>query len=89
MNVVERLKLDYGCGEELVREIVKWVAVMPDREKEILAKRLEGKSMRQIGVELGISHPTVSGIINSWDHLQNSLENAVEIAQDKKEIEKR
>jgi hypothetical protein len=77
VNVAERLRLDYYCDETLVQEIVKWVSVMSDREKEIFEKRLEGKSMRKIGREMGITHFTVSGIINSWDKLQENLESSL------------
>jgi DNA-binding NarL/FixJ family response regulator len=89
VNVVELLRDDYGCSEETIREVIHWVAVMSDRDKKIFEKRLAGKSMRRIAVELGLSHPTVSSIISSWDNLQNSLDNAAEIARDKADLEKK
>ena len=78
MSIDDILRYTFGCKEDTIRDIEKWVEVMPDRDKVILEKRLQGKSMRDIGRDMGISHPTVSGIIHSWTDLRHSLEDATE-----------
>ena len=78
MRIEDILRDTFGCREETIRDIEKWVEVMPDRDKVILEKRLQGKSMRDIGRDMGMTHPTVSSIIHSWDGLRQSLEDAIE-----------
>jgi DNA-binding NarL/FixJ family response regulator len=78
VNLEDVLRNDFGCSESTIRDVLKWAEMMPDRDKTILEKRLEGKSMRWISRELGITHPTVSSTIRSWTELKESLEDATE-----------
>ena len=79
MSLDDILRDDYGCRQETIQEVVRWVSLLDDQGKRIFYHRLAGQSSRAIALQMGADLPVVAVGIGFQRQHRNCLQYAFQL----------